>query len=42
MIEKEPELKSVWLAPDDKVARERANALMDKYESRYPQAIKCL
>lgn len=36
------ELKSIWLAPDDKVARERANALMAKYESRYPQAIKCL
>ena len=36
------ELKSIWLAPDDKVARERANALMDKYESRYPQAVKCL
>lgn len=36
------ELKSIRLAPDDKVARERANALMAKYESRYPQAIKCL
>lgn len=36
------ELKSIWLAPDDKVARERTNALMDKYGSRYPQAIKCL
>lgn len=36
------ELKSIWLAPDEKVARERANALMDKYESRYSQAIKCL
>lgn len=36
------ELKSIWLAPDDRVARERANALMGKYESRYPQAIRCL
>nr|WP_278244572.1 transposase [Shuttleworthia sp. MSX8B] len=36
------ELKSIWLAPDDSVARERANALMGKYESRYPQAIRCL
>lgn len=36
------ELKSIWLAPDDEVARERADALIDKYESRYPQAIKCL
>lgn len=35
-------LKSIWLAPDDKVARERANALMDKYGSRYPKAITCL
>ncbi len=35
-------MKSIWLAPDDEVARERTNALMDKYESRYPQAVKCL
>lgn len=36
------ELKAIWLAPNDKVARERANALIEKYESRYPQAMKCL
>ena len=36
------ELKAIWLAPDDTVARERANALIEKYESRYPQAMKCL
>ena len=36
------ELKSIWLAPGDKIARERANALMDKYGSRYLQAIKRL
>ena len=36
------ELKSIWLAPDDKVARERANALIEKYESRFPQAVRCL
>lgn len=36
------ELKSIWLAPDDEVARERADALIDKHESRYPQAVKCL
>ncbi len=36
------ELKSIWFAPDDKVARERANALIEKYESRFPQAVRCL
>lgn len=36
------ELKSIWLAPDDKVAKERANALIEKYESRFPQAVRCL
>lgn len=36
------ELKSIWLAPEDKVARERANALIKKYESRFPQAIRFL
>ena len=36
------ELKSIWLAPDDKVATERANALIEKYESRFPQAVRCL
>lgn len=28
--------------PDDKVARERTNALIEKYESRFPQAVRCL
>ena len=32
------ELKAIWLAPDDTVARERANALIEKYE----QAMKYL
>lgn len=36
------ELKAIWLAPDDKIARERAGALMDKYEARLPQAVRCL
>lgn len=36
------ELKAIWLAPDDTVARERANALIEKYESRYQQAMKYL
>jgi putative transposase len=37
-----PWARSFWIAPEDAVARELANILMDKYGSRSPQAIRCL
>jgi transposase-like protein len=36
------ELKQIWLAPDAESARERAVALAEKYEKRFPQAIQTL
>ena len=36
------ELKMIWLAPTEEIARERADALIQKYEKRFPKAIECL
>ena len=36
------ELKMIWLAPSDSVARERAHALIEKYKNRFPKATECL
>lgn len=36
------ELKSIWLAPDDTVARERAEVFIAKYQKRFPEAVRCL
>lgn len=36
------ELKNIWLAPNAEIARERANALIEKYSRRFPKAIACL
>lgn len=36
------ELKSIWLAPDDTVARERAEVFIAKYQKRLPEAVRCL
>ena len=35
-------LKQIWLAPDEKTARKRANALAEEYEKRFPKAIATL
>lgn len=35
-------LKQIWLAPDRKTARKRADALAEEYEKRFPQAIAIL
>ena len=34
------ELKMIWLAPTEEIARERADALIQKYEKRFPKAIE--
>lgn len=36
------ELKEIWLAPNEEIARMRAEALIDKYIGRFPKAISCL
>ena len=36
------ELKQIWLAPDAKAARKRANSLAEEYEKRFPDAIQIL
>lgn len=36
------ELKQIWLASDAEAARKRADALAEKYEKRFPQAIQTL
>lgn len=36
------ELKGIWLAPNERTARDRASMLIDKYEKRFPKAIECL
>ncbi|WP_396427231.1 transposase [Lancefieldella rimae] len=36
------ELKSIWLAPDDTVARESVESFIEKYQKRFPEAIHCL
>jgi len=35
-------LKQIWLEPDKKSARRAASALIDDYEKRFPEAIRCL
>ncbi|EEP28626.1 transposase [Shuttleworthella satelles] len=35
-------LKSICLAPDDTVARERAEAFIEKYRKRFSEAVHCL
>jgi putative transposase len=35
-------LKQIWLEPDKKSARRAASALVDEYEKRFPEAIRCL
>jgi putative transposase len=35
-------LKQIWLEPDKKSARRAAAALIDDYEKRFPEAIRCL
>ncbi|HOW86792.1 MAG TPA: IS256 family transposase [Candidatus Aminicenantes bacterium] len=35
-------LKQIWLEPDKKSARRAAAALIDDYEKRFPDAIRCL
>jgi len=35
-------LKQIWLEPDKKSARRAATALIEDYEKRYPEAIRCL
>lgn len=36
------ELKQIWLAPDAKAARKRADSLADEFEKRFPDAIQIL
>lgn len=36
------ELKQIWLAPDAKAARKRADSLAEEYEKRFPEAIQIL
>ena len=36
------QLKEIWLAPSAEGARERAEALREKYEAKYPKAIETL
>lgn len=36
------ERKTIWLAPSDSVARERAQALIKKYKNRFSKAMECL
>lgn len=36
------ELKEIWLAPNEGLARMRAKALISKYADRFPKAIACL
>lgn len=36
------ELKQIWLAPDAKSARKRADLLTEEYEKRFPEAIQIL
>ena len=36
------ELKQIWLAQDAEVARQRAAALAEKYQKRFPQAVHIL
>ena len=35
-------LKQIWLEPDKKSARRAAAALIEDYEKRFPEAIRCL
>ena len=35
-------LKQIWLAPDETIARKRANALAEEYGKRFPKAIATL
>jgi putative transposase len=35
-------LKQIWLEPDKKCARRAASALIEDYEKRFPDAIRCL
>ena len=35
-------LKQIWLEPDKKSAKRAAGALIDDYEKRFPEAIRCL
>jgi len=35
-------LKQIWLEPDKKSARRTASALIEDYEKRFPEAIRCL
>jgi putative transposase len=35
-------LKQIWLEPDKKTARRAAEALVEDYEKRFPEAIRCL
>lgn len=36
------DLKQIWLAPDAKAARKRADSLTEEYEKRFPDAIRIL
>ena len=36
------EQKSIWLAPSEEVARDRADNLIEKYSKRFPKAVECL
>jgi len=36
------ELKEIWLAPDEKAARTRAEGIIEKYGIRFPKATGCL
>ncbi|WP_415534635.1 transposase, partial [Ethanoligenens sp.] len=36
------DLKQIWLAPDAKTARKRADSLTEEYEKRFPDAIRIL
>ncbi|NLD05283.1 MAG: IS256 family transposase, partial [Synergistaceae bacterium] len=36
------ELKEIWTAPTEEDARRRAERLTEKYETRFPKAIKIL
>ena len=35
-------LKQIWLEPDKESARRAAAALIDDYEKRFPEAVRCL
>ncbi len=35
-------LKQIWLEPDKKSARRAAAVLIEDYEKRFPEAIRCL